>query len=139
MILVDTGPLVALFDPKDPDHPRTVAALKKITRPLKTTVPVLTEAFHLLGPASRGAAALRQFILGGGMTTWFMSAESLERAFELIEQYSDRPMDLADASLVVAAEELRTTNVLTLDRGDFAVYRARLGRTHRPFRVLNPG
>jgi uncharacterized protein len=139
MILVDTGPLVALFDPKDGDHDRVVSALKKISQPLMTTLPVLTEAFHLLGPATRGAVALQRFILDGGVTVWFLSAESLIRVFELMQRYSDRPMDLADGSLVAAAEALRTTKVLTLERNDFAIYRVQIGRRLKAFRVLDPG
>jgi len=45
-------------------------------------------------------------------------------------------MDLADASLVVAAEELRTTRVFTIDRRDFLTYRARVGRKLRPFTLV---
>lgn len=48
MILVDTGPLKALFDPKDQHHVRCEAILQKIQEGLVTTVPVLVEAFHLL-------------------------------------------------------------------------------------------
>ena len=51
MILVDTGPLVALFDRKDAEHHRCVRTLKSLREPLITTIPVLTEAFHMLGPA----------------------------------------------------------------------------------------
>jgi predicted nucleic acid-binding protein len=47
-------------------------------------------------------------------------------------------MDFADASMVVAAEALRTTKVFTLDRADFASYRARVGRTHRALRLVTP-
>lgn len=138
MILVDTGPLVALFDPRDHDHGRVVCALKEIRQPVITTVPVLTEAFHLLNPASRGAAGLRKFISEGGATAWFLSTDGLMRAFELMDRYSDRPMDLADASLVAAAEALRTTTVFTLDRNDFSVYRAQIGGRHKAFRVVDP-
>ncbi len=59
-------------------------------------------------------------------------------AFELMERYADRPMDFADASLVAAAEQLRTTRIFTLDRNDFATYRARIGRAQRGFRILAP-
>jgi predicted nucleic acid-binding protein len=138
MILVDTGPLVALFDPRDRDHESMVSTLKKVTQALATTVPVLTEAFHLLGPATRGSNALREFVVREGVETWFFSETTLARAFALMERYADHPMDLADASLVAAAEALRTTVVLTLDREDFATYRARIGRSHRPFRMLDP-
>jgi predicted nucleic acid-binding protein len=53
MILVDTGPLVALFDRRDADHQPCRRLLADLTEPLCTTVPVLTEAFHLLAPAGR--------------------------------------------------------------------------------------
>ena len=136
MVLVDTGPLVALFDPRDDAHAETRARLASVREPLFTTVAVLTEAFHLLDPSSRGSAAVREFMNAGGMTVWFLSADSLARCFELMEQYADHPMDLADASLVTAAEHLRTTRIFTLDRRDFTTYRARIGRSRKAFTLL---
>ena len=41
---------------------------------------------------------------------------------ELMAKYKDRPMDLADASLIVAAERLGKKRIFTLDR-DFHIYR----------------
>jgi uncharacterized protein len=136
MILVDTGPLVALFDPKDGAHRAAQHTLKGIREPLVTTTPVLTEAFHLLDPGSRGSIALRAFMLADGMRLFSLSDRALVRAFELMDQYLDHAMDLADASLVTAAESLRTTRVFTLDRNDFTVYRARIGRSLRGFRLV---
>ena len=49
-----------------------------------------------------------------------MDGVGLRRAFELMEQYADHPMDLADASLSVAAEVLPTRKIFTIDRQDFA-------------------
>jgi predicted nucleic acid-binding protein len=133
VILVDTGPFVALFDTKDPSHRRCREALKTFREPLVTTVPVLTEAFHMLSPNSTGADRLRDFIARGGATVWSFDAATLQRAFALMEQYADRPMDLADASLIVAAEALATTKVFTIDRQDFQTYRIRRG--HRSVKV----
>jgi uncharacterized protein len=131
VILVDTGPLIALFDRKDPEHRRCVDTLESITEPLSTTVPVLTEAFHILGPESTGSDRVRDFVMKGGLSLWFFTHVTLVRAFELMERYSDHPMDLADASLVVAAESLGTRKVFTLDRGDFGTYRVKRG--HRQY------
>jgi predicted nucleic acid-binding protein len=39
-----------------------------------------------------------------------------------MEKYKDQPMDLADASLIVAAERLRMQRIFTLD-SDFHIYR----------------
>lgn len=133
MILLDTGPVVALFDPKDASHPRCREVLETLREPLVTTVPVLTEAFHMLSPSSPGADRLRDFIARGGATVWFFDGAALLRAFELMEQYADHPMDLADASLIVAAEALATTKVFTIDRQDFQTYRVRRG--HRSTKV----
>lgn len=133
MILLDTGPAVALFDPKDSSHPRCRDVLRTVREPLVTTVPVLTEAFDMLSPRSQGADRLRDFIARGGATVWFFDTPALLRAFELMEQYADHPMDLADASLVVAAESLATTRVFTIDRADFETYRVRRG--HRSVRI----
>ncbi|MEW6247683.1 MAG: PIN domain-containing protein [Nitrospirota bacterium] len=130
MILVDTGPFVALFDPQDAEHGRCKDILSTLRDTLFTTVPVLAETFHLLTPNSIGADRLRDFILDGGVSVWFMDQAAVVRAFELMEQYGDHPMDLADASLIVAAESLRTTKVFTLDHADFDGYRIRRGHRH---------
>ena len=133
MILVDTSPIVALFDPKDASHRRCRNVLEALREPLVTTVPVLTEAFHMLSPESHGADTLRDFVARGGATVWFFDGVALRRAFELMEQYADHPMDLADASLIVAAEVLATSKVFTIDRRDFQTYRVRRG--HRSTKV----
>jgi uncharacterized protein len=133
VILVDTGPLVALFDPQDAQHARCRAVLRTLREPLTTTVAVLTEAFHMLSPGSHGARQLRAFIRQGGLAVWFMDAAAVARAFALMEQYADHPMDLADASLIVAAEVLHTRKIFTIDRQDFATYRIRRG--HRYYGV----
>lgn len=136
MILADTGPLVALFDPKDPFHSKTVRALEKMQDPLVSTIPVLTEAFYMLSPESQGASRLRDFVSGRGLSIWFFTAAALERAFELLEQYADHPMDFADASLVVAAEAIQTRRIFTLDRNDFETYRVKRGHRHLSFQIL---
>jgi uncharacterized protein len=136
MILVDTGPFVALFDPQDGEHTRCKEILSVAREPLFTTIPVLTETFHLLTPNSIGADRLRDFILDGGVSLWFLDQVSTTRAFELMEQYGDHPMDLADASVIAAAESLRTTKVFTLDLADFQRYRIRRGHRHVKVDIL---
>jgi len=51
-------------------------------------------------------------------------------------QYADHPMDLADASLVVLAEVLKSRRIFTIDRGDFLTYRIRQGHRHLAFEIL---
>jgi uncharacterized protein len=136
MILVDTGPFIALFDAKDPRHESCVATLRTLREPLRTTIPVLAEAFHVLGPGSRGSDNLREFLLRGGVSVFFFDPGSLTRAFELMETYADRPMDLADASLVVAAESMQARKIFTVDRPDFETYRIRCGHRYQRFEIV---
>jgi predicted nucleic acid-binding protein len=137
MILADTGPLVALFDPADSDHQRCASLLAGIEEPLCTTVPVLTEAFHLLDPGSMGSQRLMDFITRHGLHVWFLDDAALVRAFELMVRYADHPMDLADASLVVLAERLKLRKIFTIDRNDFASYRIKQGHRNIAFEVLS--
>ena len=57
-----------------------------------------------------------------------LGGEGVEAMLVLLEKYRDRPMDLADASLVVLAERLAVSEILTVDRADFDVYRLAGGR-----------
>jgi predicted nucleic acid-binding protein len=54
-----------------------------------------------------------------------------------MERYADHPMDLADASLVAAAEALDTRRVFTIDRRDFEAYRVRRGHRHHPMQIVS--
>jgi predicted nucleic acid-binding protein len=136
VILVDTGPLVALFDRQDANHLRCVKTLRSLREPIGTTTPVLTEAFHRLGPASVGAERLREFVVKGGLAVWYFEPATMLRAFELMEQYADHPMDLADASLVTAAEAYASRRIFTIDRNDIETYRVRRGHRHLSFEVV---
>lgn len=136
MILADTGPLVALFDPQDPYHKNCSLLLEKIKEPLITTAPVLTEAYHLLCPDSQGSMALHAFIEQSGLQVWFMDSAGLKEILVLMKKYVDRPMDFADASLVVAAQYLKTNRIFTVDRNDFFVYRIKVGHELKSFEVV---
>jgi predicted nucleic acid-binding protein len=136
MTLIDTGPLVALFDPKDPDHKACHRVLEDMVGALHTTEAVLTEVFHMLGAGSRAARGIQQFLLDGYVSLLPLDRDGLARCFEYMEQYHDLPMDFADATLLVAAESLRTRRVLTLDFADFAVYRIRRGHRLYPMDLI---
>jgi uncharacterized protein len=132
-VLVDTGPLVALFDPSDRMRPRCEAALAALgTRKLVTSLAVLTEATYLLGFSVQAQTALLSFVAAGAVDVLEFGAGELGEAAALMVRYAQLPMDLADASLVVLAGRLRTRWIFTLDRRDFSVYR--VGR--RAFRLI---
>lgn len=136
MILVDKGLLVALVGSRDGLHGDCRQRLQALRQPLTTTLPVLTEAFHILAPESLGSRNLRLFIERGGMAVHFADDAELTRAFELMETYRDHPMDLADASVIAAAEALATRTVFTADRNDFQTYRIRRGHRHYAVEIV---
>jgi predicted nucleic acid-binding protein len=136
VILDDTGPLVALFDPRDGQHRLCREALRDLNAPLYTTVPVLVETFHMLTPDSPGSNRLRDFLRKRALWVWCLDEPGVGRALDLMDQYSDRPMDLADASLIVAAEALDIRRIFTLDRGDFSTYRVTRGRYHAALEII---
>jgi predicted nucleic acid-binding protein len=123
-MLIDAGPLIALIDADEPDHERCRAALETIRLPLLTTWPAFTEAMYLLGRAGgiRGQEALWRLALRGDLQILAPSTRAIERTAALMKKYADRPMDLADASLVALAEEREITRIFTLD-ADFHIYR----------------
>ena len=84
---------------------------------------MLTEASHLLGRVNGGVIACLDFFLLGGAILVPSDAATLHRARELMQKYQKLPMDYADATLVVLAEDLDTGLILTTDLRDFSTYR----------------
>jgi predicted nucleic acid-binding protein len=122
--LTDAGPLVALIDADEVDHARCREALAHLSLPLITTWPAFTEAMCLLGRASGwlGQEPLWRTVLREDLVVAQPSATGNKRSARLMERYADRPMDLADATLVALAEERRLKRIFTLDV-DFHIYR----------------
>ena len=109
MTLTDTGPLVALLDRGDPYHPVCMAAAVYLAfSPMLTTWACFTEAMYLLGQAGghNRQAALWGLRKAGRLRLHDLSATEVDRAAMLMEKYRDAPMDLADATLVAAAEAM---------------------------------
>ncbi len=125
MTLTDTGPIVALINRNDPNHVRCLKAVKTLpSSPLITTWPSFTEAMYLLYRAAgyTGQAGMWCWRSAGRLVLLDLTSQEIDRMAALMVKYQDRPMDLADASLVVAAERLGTKELFTLD-SDFRVYR----------------
>lgn len=126
MTLTDAGPLIAIIDADEPDHGACLAALDELALPLVTTWPAFTEAMYLLGQAGgiKGQRALWRLAHTGRLVVADLSTTALDRSAQLMDKYADRPMDLADATLVAFAEEQGHRRIFTLD-SDFHIYRIR--------------
>lgn len=126
MTLADAGPLIAIIDADEPDHASCLDVLDMVPLPLVTTWPAFTEAMYLLARAGgiRAQRALWRLVQTDRLVVGDLSRSAVERSARLMEQYADRPMDLADATLVAYAEEQGHRTIFTLD-ADFHVYRLR--------------
>ena len=125
MILTDTGPIVALINADDQFHEQCERLLDSLPPvPLLTTQICFTEAMYLLGSVGglRYQNALWEWYVAKRLALHNSTPEEFLRMYELMRRYEDTPMDLADASLVAAAECLGINRIFALDT-DFYVYR----------------
>ncbi len=121
-ILVDTGAIVGLLNPSDRFHSRAenfFAELRGTDR-LSTTWPVITEcSFALI----RNRDALFDWLSSNVMEVIDFALEDLQFMRGLMNQYSDREVDFADASLIWLAGKKQTNLIATTDFNDFETYR----------------
>ncbi|MCA0311350.1 MAG: PIN domain-containing protein [Proteobacteria bacterium] len=129
-VLVDSGPLLALFNAADDWHAPVAAWLRAHPgAALVSTWPVLTEVCALLARRVHNQAAL-DFLLWverGGVRLDVPGETSLMQMRRIAQRFADLPLDLADASIAEAAERLGLRRVLSID-ADFDVYRDARGR-----------
>ena len=121
-ILIDSGPLIALFDRSDKYHQASTEFIKKNRSELVTTIASITEVLHLLDFSRNAQVDFLSWVDSGAVTVESITADDFQRIRELIVKYSDLPMDFADACLVFLGEKMNVSKVATIDR-DFDVYR----------------
>ncbi len=132
--ITDAGPLIALFDKSDKYHQKSKRRLEEYRQDIRgrliATWPVVTEVAYLLKEHVHLQAQLDflKWISLGGLEIFDLQREHLSRIIELQKKYSNLPMDLADATLLIVAETLDINKVFSLDK-DFFVYRI-LSKTH---------
>lgn len=123
--LLDTGPIIAFLDGKDPDHAIVCDALEQFNGRFITTSAVIVEAMHLVSNVRCGAELLVNFLaVSQTQIHDCCGLDELAQATLLMNRYADTPMDFADASLVLLSNRLRIYSVCTLDRRGFRTYRS---------------
>lgn len=129
-VLVDSGPLIALFNAADRWHHIVLGWLQaNPAAALLSTWPVATEVCALLARRIANDCALDflRWAQRGGIALDGAAPGSLTEVLRISERFSSLPFDLADASIAEAAARLRIRHVLTID-ADFDVYRDKGGK-----------
>jgi predicted nucleic acid-binding protein len=119
--ICDTGPLVAYLNRNDPYHSWAVAVMKQVRSPMLTTEPVLTEVAYFLRTDRIDVGPLFQLLERDAVRLDLPVATHWPRLRTLMARYDQ--MDLADASIVVLSERHPRSQVVTIDRRDFSIYR----------------
>lgn len=124
-IIIDSGFLVALFNEEDRLHVKAKEVAEQITHfEWNTTSFVIQEIFWLLSTRKNFSVAL----------VFFQQVKTLlvlpnlpwdwpDQIAKILRQYASAEIDLADASLVVLADLLKTERVVSVDRKDFSILR----------------
>ena len=121
-IIIDSGPLIALFDSGDRYHNDSIEFMKKNKKTLVSTIPVITEVIYILDFNINAQLDFLEWIYRGGIEIVDINKDDIFRIKELMKKYSDRPMDFADGSLVAVSEKTGTNFIASIDT-DFDIYR----------------
>ncbi|WP_326539752.1 type II toxin-antitoxin system VapC family toxin [Pseudorhodoferax sp.] len=129
-VLVDSGPLIALFNASDHWHGPVLNWLQ--AHPAATLIStwcVATEVCALLARRVHNDAALDflRWAQRGGLTLAAPTEASLTEVLRVSERFASLPFDLADASIADTAARLKLRHLLSID-ADFDVYRDRAGK-----------
>jgi predicted nucleic acid-binding protein len=121
-ILIDAGPLIALFDSSERRHRGVREFLRRNPYRYVSTLAVFTEVSHMLDFSLRAQGDFYEWVMHKGVIISDINQNDMPRIVELTEKYADLPMDFADATLVVTAEKTGIREIISLDK-DFDIYR----------------
>ena len=121
-ILIDAGPLIALFDSSEKHHAGVRAFLKENPYRYISTLAVFTEVSHMLDFNIMAQRDFYEWVMYKGVIISDINHNDMPRLLELTVKYADLPMDFADATLVITAEKTGIREIISLDR-DFDIYR----------------
>jgi uncharacterized protein len=120
-VILDTGPLVAWFCPRDEYHAWARQVIGQLQPGAIICEAVLTEVTHLTAKDGIAPSKVIEFVERGRLAVVSLVGD-LPVIRELLERYADAPMDFADACIVRLAELHQTASVCTLD-GQFRFFR----------------
>ena len=121
-ILIDAGPLIALFDASERRHRSIREFLKNNPYRYVSTLAVCTEVSHMLDFSFAAQSDFYEWVMYKGLIISDINQNDMPRILALTQKYADLPMDFADATLVVTAEKTGIREIISIDK-DFDIYR----------------
>ena len=121
-ILIDAGPLIALFNSRDNYHKEVCDFMGKHKLSYISTLAVYAEVSHILSRNRNAQRDFYEWVSYKGIILSDINQNDMIRITELTEKYADLPMDFADATLVIAAEKSGIRQIISIDK-DFDIYR----------------
>jgi len=120
--IIDSGPLIALFDKNDSYHSKVLDFFKDFKGKLITTWPVITEVSHMLCFNIKVQIDFLRWVELGALQIQNIEQHELSLIIKMISKYSNIPMDLADSTLMYVAHKEKIKNIISID-SDFDIYR----------------
>ncbi|WP_029782985.1 type II toxin-antitoxin system VapC family toxin [Leptospira interrogans] len=125
--LIDSGPIVALFNTNDKFHKSIYKFIKSYKGSLFLSWPVVTEVVYLLSFSIDAQSDFLEWIERGNIQILDIQLEDLRYIKTRMKKYSDLSMDLADASLMCIAERQGIERIISID-SDFSIYKTLKGK-----------
>ena len=120
--IIDSGPLIALFDSSDKYHKTVLKFMEDFQGELITTWAVVTEVTHMLDFNLKVQIDFLKWIELGGITIYDINKKDLSSIILMMSKYTNVPMDLADSSLMLVAQNYNIKDIISID-SDFDIYR----------------
>ena len=120
--IIDSGPLIALFDRSDKYHLKVVEFLKSYKGKLITSWAVITEVSHMLDFNLNVQIDFLKWCEVGGDEVYDITQDEISNIRVMMEKYIDIPMDLADGTLMYISNKEKIKNIVSID-SDFDIYR----------------
>jgi hypothetical protein len=120
--IIDSGPLIALFDKNDKYHTVVMAFFKDFRGEFVTSWAVVTEVTHMLDFNLQVQIDFLKWVEMGALSLYNIEQNELREIIRMMSRYTNVPMDLADSSLMYIAQKEGIKNIVSID-SDFDIYR----------------
>lgn len=120
--IVDTGPLIAMFDRSDRHHLWAKAVFSELRGPLVTCEAVVAEVAFLCARHRLSMKPLETLIRTGVLRVAPTLSSDADVILKRMERYASVPMSVADACVLWLHETTSPSAVITCD-SDFRIYR----------------